>query len=331
MNYLKDIIHRLRSGESERRISRDLQISRPTVHKYYELSKRKGFLDPEKPMPDHATLLAALGPGPQPPKMISSLEAHRAVVEELLKQGLEKMAVWQRLRDNYGYTGSYSAVRRFVSQMETVEPEAYTRVHTAPGEEMQVDFGTVGQLYDPETSRIRTAYVFVATLSYSRHQYAELVFDQKVTTWITLHRRAFEWFGGVVKRVVPDNLKAGVIQALVYDPVLGEAYRKMALHYGFMISPNRPGTPRHKGKVENGVLMSSATSGRARNLLTSPLPTSTYASGSSRWQGCASTAPPTRRRCPCSGKWNWPPCGRCRPNHLLCARSEQPRFTRIVM
>jgi hypothetical protein len=44
-----------------------------------------------------------------------------------------------------------------------------------------------------------------------------------------------------------------VIQALVYDPVLGEAYRKMALHYGFLISPTRPATPQHKGKVENGV------------------------------------------------------------------------------
>lgn len=253
MNHLKDILHRLRSGESERRIARDLQISRPTVHKYYELAKRNGFLDPEQPMPSQTTLLAALGPGPKPPIMVSSLEPHRAVVAELLKQGLEKMAIWQRLRDNYGYRGSYSAVRRFVSQMETREPEAYTRVHTAPGEEMQVDFGTVGQLYDPETGRIRTAYVFVATLSYSRHQYAELVFDQKVVTWIALHRRAFAWFGGVVKRVIPDNLKAGVIQALVYDPVLGEAYRKMALHYGFLISPTRPATPRHKGKVENGV------------------------------------------------------------------------------
>lgn len=253
MNYLKDIIHRLRSGESERRIARDLQISRPTVHKYSELAKRNNFLDSEQPMPDPATLLAALGPGPKPPVMVSSLEPHRAVVAELLKQGLEKMAIWQRLRDDYSYRGSYSSVRRFVSQLEPVEPTAYTRVHTAPGEEMQVDFGTVGQLYDPGTKRIRTAYVFVATLSYSRHQYAELVFDQKVVTWIALHRRAFEWFGGVVKRVVPDNLKAGVIQALVYDPVLGEAYRKMALHYGFLISPTRPATPRHKGKVENGV------------------------------------------------------------------------------
>jgi transposase len=253
MNHLKDILHRLRSGESERRIARDLQISRPTVHKYYELAKRNNFLDPKQPMPDQATLLAALGPGPKPPVMVSSLEPHRAVVADLLKQGLEKMAIWQRLRDNYGYSGSYSSVRRFVSQLGTTEPEAYTRVHTAPGEEMQVDFGTVGPLYDPESGKIRTAYVFVATLCYSRHQYAELVFDQKVVTWIALHRRALEWFGGVVKRVVPDNLKAGVIEALVYDPVLGEAYRKMALHYGFLISPTRPATPRHKGKVENGV------------------------------------------------------------------------------
>jgi hypothetical protein len=44
-----------------------------------------------------------------------------------------------------------------------------------------------------------------------------------------------------------------VLQALVDEPVLGEAYRRMAQHYGFVISPTRPGTPRHKGKVESGV------------------------------------------------------------------------------
>jgi transposase len=163
------------------------------------------------------------------------------------------VAIWQRLRDNYDYQGSYSSVRRFVSHLERSEPEVYTRVHTQPGEEMQVDFGSVGQLFDPASGRIRTAYVFVATLSFSRHQYAELVFDQKTATWLGLHRRAFEYFGGVVKRVVPDNLKPAVLKALVYDPVLGEAYRKMALHYGFLISPTKPRTPRHKGKVENGI------------------------------------------------------------------------------
>lgn len=253
MNYLRDILYRLRKGESERRIAQDLNISRPTVHKYHELAKREGYLDLSQPMPDDSTLQAALGPGPQPPKIPSSLEPYRSVVEDYLKQKLEMVAIWQRIRDNYGYPGSYSSVRRFVSHLEQTEPESFTRVHTAPGDEMQVDFGSVGPLFDPASGRIRTAYVFVATLSFSRHQYAQLVFDQKITTWIGLHRRAFEYFGGVVRRVVPDNLKSAVLQALVIDPVLGEAYRKMALHYGFLISPTRPRTPEHKGKVENGV------------------------------------------------------------------------------
>lgn len=253
MNHLRDLIRRLRAGESERRIAQDMNISRPTVHKYHELAKEQGYLEKGAETPDDETLRKVLGPGPQPPKIISSLEDYGDVVKKLRKEEVEMAAIWQRLRDNYGYTGSYSSVRRYVARLEPAPVEAYTRLHTPAGEEMQVDFGSVGQLFDPSTGRIRTANVFVATLCYSRHQYAELVFDQKVVTWIGLHRRAFEYFGGIPKRVVPDNLKAAVIKALVHDPVLGEAYRQMALYYGFLISPNRPHTPRHKGKVENGV------------------------------------------------------------------------------
>jgi len=68
-----------------------------------------------------------------------------------------------------------------------------------------------------------------------------------------LHRRAFESFGGVPYREVLDNLKAAVLEASLHDPVLSEPYRRFAQHYGFVISPNRPATPEHKGKVENGV------------------------------------------------------------------------------
>lgn len=253
MNHLRDIIHRLQAGESERRIARDMRISRPTVHKYHDLAKREGYLEPGALLPDNATLLATLGPGPQPPKVPSTLEPYRQVIIDYLEQDLEMAAIWQRLHDNYGYSGSYSALRRFVRHLAPDVPEAFTRVNTGPGEDMQVDFKSVGRLYDPATGRLRTAYAFVATLCYSRHQYAELVFDQKVPTWIALHRRVFEFFGGVPRRVVPDNLKAAVLEALVYDPVLGEAYRQMALHYGFLISPTTPGVPRHKGKVESGV------------------------------------------------------------------------------
>jgi len=253
MNYLHDLIYRLRAGESERRIARDLKVSRPTVHKYKVWAQEQGYLDPEQPLPEPATLEGALGPVPRPPQTKSSLVPHREVIEQLLDQGVEMTAIWQRLQENYGYQGSYSAVRRYVHHLRPALPDAFVRVHTAPGEELQVDFGSAGQLYDPLSGRLRSAHVFVATLSHSRHQYAELVFDQKVPTWLALHRRAFESFGGVPKRVVPDNLKAAVRKVLIHDPVLGEAYRRLALHYDFLISPTVPRTPRHKGKVESGV------------------------------------------------------------------------------
>jgi transposase len=72
-------------------------------------------------------------------------------------------------------------------------------------------------------------------------------------TWLRCHERAFEFFGGVVKKVVIDNLKAAVQEHIFRDPVLSVPYRKLAQHYGFIISPCRPYTPTHKGKVEKGV------------------------------------------------------------------------------
>jgi transposase len=252
MNYLRDLIHRLRLGQTERSIAKDLHLSRQTVSKYRELARFAGYLDGTGDLPDVATLSARLGPAPALPRTPSTVEPYAAVVAELVAQGVELMTIFDRLRER-GYRGSYSSIRRFVHRQHPPADQAVVRVHTAPGEEAQVDFGTAGSFLDPSSGRLRTAYVFVMTLSYSRHQYAELVFDQKIPTWLACHRHAFEWFGGVPQRVVPDNLKAAVLVAALYDPVLGEPYRRMAQHYGFLVSPTRPRTPEHKGKVENGV------------------------------------------------------------------------------
>ncbi len=253
MNHLRELIYRLRAGESQRRIAKDLNMSRTTVSKYQTWAEAQGYLNADQPLPDDAALAAAWGEPAKAPRVVSSVEPYREVVQAWVEQGVEMTAIWQHLQDDYQYPGSYSAVRRFVNNLRAKSPEVFVRVHSEPGEEGQVDFGSVGQLYDPASGRLRRAYVFVATLCYSRHQYAEIVFDQKTSTWIGLHRRAFESWGGAPKRIVPDNLKAAVVKALIHDPILGEAYRRMAQHYGFVISPTRPRTPRHKGKVESGV------------------------------------------------------------------------------
>jgi len=254
MHYLRELIHRLRLGQSDRAISRDLEISRNTIGKYRSLAQKAGLLEAGVCLPDIRSLAALLGPAPAPPRPASSVQPYQEIVERLLAEGVEMTALFERLRMDYGYKGSYSSIRRFVRRLQPAKVRVTVRVQTAPGEEAQVDFSPAGRFLDPSLEgRLRPAHIFVMTLSFSRHQYAELVFDQKIATWIGCHRRALAHFGGVPQRIVLDNLKAAVLVASLHDPVLGEAYRRMAQHYGFVVSPNRPRTPQHKGKVESGV------------------------------------------------------------------------------
>lgn len=183
---------------------------------------------------------------------MSIVEPYREFVQEKRAEGVEIRALHALLRER-AFEGSYSSVKRFVARLEEHEPEKFLRLETAPAEEAQVDFGYAGEVHDASSGRKRKAWIFVMTLSYSRHQFVEAVFDQSVETWTALHVRAFEHFGGVPGRIVVDNLKAAIVRAVLHDPEPQRSYRELAEHYEFLISPCRPRTPRHKGKVESGV------------------------------------------------------------------------------
>lgn len=95
------------------------------------------------------------------------------------------------------------------------------------------------------------------TLSWSRHQYVEFVFNQKIPTWLRLHRNAFAFLGGIPQRVVIENLKAGITKAYWDAPEVQVTYRECAEHYGFLIAPCKPKTPQHKGKWKRGASITS--------------------------------------------------------------------------
>lgn len=249
---IQEILRRLRAGESDRAIHRALGMHRETVKKYRVWAGEQGLLTGE--LPSVAALhqrLAETMPSSAPPQNMSSVEPYREQVLRLRSEGVEVAAIHARLQER-GYSGSYAAVWRFVRQLEPTTPEATVRVERRPGEEAQVDFGYAGLLRDPYSGQMRRSWAFVMTLAWSRHQYVEFVFDQRVETWLLCHRRAFEYFGGVPQRVVLDNLKAAILRACQDDPQVQQAYRECAQHYGFLIAPCRVRTPQHKGKVEQG-------------------------------------------------------------------------------
>jgi transposase len=250
---IRELLRHLRASDSDRAVQRDTGIDRRTVQRYRTWAAEQGLLTGSLPAVEELQCLVQQTlTTPAPPQMVSSVEPFRAQVVELRAQATEMMAIWERLKER-GYTGSYSAIRRFVRTLEPRQPETCGRVETAPGEEAQVDFGYAGRMLDPQTGQSRKAWAFVMVLGFSRHQYVEFVWDQSVATWLLLHRHAFEFFGGVPKRIVLDNLKAAITKACWDDPQVQQAYRECAEHYGFLIAPCRPRTPEHKGKVESGV------------------------------------------------------------------------------
>src|SRR5688572_29569771 len=232
---IREMIRRFRLGEADRAIAQDLEAARNTVAKYHEWARREGFLDaPELRAPGVIEDRLAAAPRPSLAGPDSTVEPHREFVAQKRAEGVELRALLGLLRER-GFAGSYSALRRFVRRLEKKPPETFLRVETPPGQEAQVDFGYVGELVDAVAGRLRKAWVFVMTLGFSRHQYVEIVFDQKIETWVALHVRAFEDFGGVVRRVVLDNLKAGIVKAVLHDAEAQRSYRELAEAYGFLI------------------------------------------------------------------------------------------------
>jgi transposase len=249
---IREILRQLRAGQSNRAVAHATGINRKTVGRYRAWAAKHGLLSgPLPPLGELHRLVDETLKSSPPPQNASSVEPYREQVEKLRQERVEIAAIYERLKER-GYSGSYSSVHRFVRKLEPQTQEVTVRVETPPGEEVQVDFGHAGLMIDPESGGLRKTWLFTMTLSWSRHQYVEFVFDQKVESWLRLHRNAFAFFGGVPKRVVIDNLKAAIVRACLDDPQVQQAYRECAEHYGFLIAPCRPKTPRHKGKVEKG-------------------------------------------------------------------------------
>ncbi len=74
-----------------------------------------------------------------------------------------------------------------------------------------------------------------------------------LASWVEAHVLAMEFFGGAPARVVPDNLKTGVIKPDLYDPLINKALGEFAAHYGVLIDPARALKPRDKATVERHV------------------------------------------------------------------------------
>jgi transposase len=250
-------------GWSRRRIARELDVNRETVGKYLRLADSKPAIstpgseaDPTaKPAiltlgsegnSDSKPAISISGSGRQ-----SSCLPWQPQIEAAVVVGLSAQRIYQDLVGEYGFTGSYQAVKRFVRQLRQTQPVPFVRMEVIPGVEAQVDFGQ-GAWVLVEGKRKRP-HLFRMVLSHSRKGYSEVVWQQTTESFIRCLENAFRFFGGVPATLIIDNLRAAVTRADWYDPELNAKVAEFCRHYGTVMLPTRPAMPRHKGKIEAGV------------------------------------------------------------------------------
>ena len=242
-------------GLTARQIGRSCGISHATVIKTLKRAENAGLTWPLPEGMDDSQLERKLYPKSTGYNTPKSLPDMAWIHKELSKPGVTLQLLWEEYKADhpagYQYTQFCKLYRRWEKKLDLV----LRQTHKA-GEKLFVDFaGQTYPVHHPKTGEIREAHIFVAVMGASSYAYAEAVWSEDLPSWISCHCRAFEYFGGVTQIVVPDNLKPGVRKPCRYEPDVNPTYQDLASHYGVAVIPAWVGKPKHKAKVESGVLL----------------------------------------------------------------------------
>ena len=222
-------------GWGARRIAAELSVARNTVRRY----------------------LAAGGPvAYRQPQRASVLGEHEAWLRERFLQHRGNCdVVRQQLSKELGIETSLRTVERacrgFRQELEASR-RATIRFETAPGEQMQIDFGQTRVLIGGESVRV---FVFVATLGYSRRGFACAFRHERQSAWFAGIEAAFAHFGGRPQTLLVDNAKALVDKhdAQTRQVRLNSRFEAFCRHWDIRARACAPFRARTKGKTENGV------------------------------------------------------------------------------
>jgi transposase len=224
MYQYRQVLVRMRQGDTDREIARAGLMGRPKAARLRGLAASQGWLEPEAALPEDAAIAAVIGEARRARSTISSVESYRGLIERWAASGVSGVVIHAALAREHGYRGSASSVYRMLTALGASRPpEATVPLTFAPGEAAQVDFGAGPVLLDPAIGAPRRTWCFVMTLCWSRHQYVEFVWDQSVATWRGCHRRAFEWVGGGRARLISVDPRGASTSAWVEAPLVGGA------------------------------------------------------------------------------------------------------------
>ena len=246
---------------SKRGMERVLHSSRHTIQDVLDAAQEAGVTWPLDEDVTNEELRDILFPNRYAGETKYTVPDFPYIHRELTKPGVTLTLLWTEYCKKceaekttpYMYTQFCEKYRRWARITK-----ATMRIQHKPGDAMQVDWaGNTLDIYDSVTGEVSRAYLFVAVLPCSCMAYTEVCGDMQLEAWLLCHVHAFNYFGGVPRLLIPDNLKTGVTKNTRYETVLNRSYQEMAEHYDTAIVPARVEHPKDKSLAEGTVKFAS--------------------------------------------------------------------------
>ncbi|MFG2219412.1 IS21 family transposase [Streptomyces sp. NPDC048685] len=247
------------AGRSKSELAASLGVGRKTIRKYLAPAEASGIVPGGPPMraTDWATLIKSWFPELSDRRLRQTtwpdIDQHRDYIKNLLGT-VTVSTIHGRLRDEHKLDVPISSFRRWVHATlpdETTKSQVTVlRDDIEPGSEARIDYGHLGQWTNPRNGKRHRIWAFVMVLPCSRHMFVRPVLYLHQHAWTEAHVAAFRYFGGVPRRLVPDNLRTGVDKPDLYDPKINKAYAELATHYGALVDSARAARQKDKPRVE---------------------------------------------------------------------------------
>ena len=242
-----------------RRIAEMVRCDRKTVTKIVRIAEGHGLVQTDSP--DRLTddfvggVMAELAPKvpDRHGEAWNVLVGHREKLEGWRNDDVPAKKMVELLKRDGVVVPERTLNRYLAAEFGSPERSTVPVVDGEPGVELQVDFGELGRMFDEETGKKRRVWALVFTAGVSRHTFVWLSFNQNLATVIDGCEAAWQFFGGVFRVLVPDNMATVVTKADALDPVLNVAFVEYAQSRGFLIDPARVRSPQDKGRVERAV------------------------------------------------------------------------------
>jgi len=242
---------------SLRRIQGATNVAKSTISDYIKRYNNSGLNIKQINILDDDALKLKLFPESSPgvisKKAMPDMNYLHKEMKLRKKTKITLQLLWEEYKESNPDGYQYTQFRLYYSRFKQRLNPSMRQTHLA-GEKLFVDYsGLTMPIYNQRTGEIEYAQIFVAVLGASGYTFVHATHSQKQEDFIYSHVMCYNFFGGVPRLVVPDNLKSAIISNNKNGIVVNESYADMNRHYGVVVDPARPRKPKDKPKAEQGV------------------------------------------------------------------------------